>query len=272
LKASNPGGADNFGYFAAISGDTVVVGAPLEDSSAGGVNGDGSDNNAKDSGAAYVFTRNETNWNAQAYLKASNPTGGPAGSFFGGDNFGIVAVAGDIIAVGAIGESSSSTGVNGIQLNEGSTNSGAVYVYSRSNTNWAQNAYLKASNTGANDTFGRFVGISGDTLVVGSPGESSNATGVNGDQENELIPASGAVYVFDGLIGAPRLVILPDGDGGYFLRFTATAQTNYRVERALNLTGQWNTVATLTAPGFGLLEYHDTAPPDGQTFYRIVQP
>lgn len=40
----------------AVSGDTVVVGAPHEDSSATGVNGDGADNSAGDSGAAYVFT------------------------------------------------------------------------------------------------------------------------------------------------------------------------------------------------------------------------
>ncbi|MCF6264476.1 MAG: FG-GAP repeat protein [Xanthomonadales bacterium] len=48
----------------------------------------------------------------------------------------------------------------------------------------AQQAYLKASNTEDGDFFGRSVSISGDTLVVGATGESSNATGVNGDQSN----------------------------------------------------------------------------------------
>ena len=272
LKASNPGSADWFGLFVAISGDTAVVGSPFEDSGAAGVNSDGNDNSAKDSGAAYVYKRNGTSWTVQAYLKASNPTGGPAGSVFGGDNFGVVTIEGDIIAVGAIGESSSATGVNGNQLNEGATNSGAVYVFARSDTNWTQKAYLKASNTGVNDSFGRSLGFSSDTLVVGSPGESSNATGVNGDQENNLILASGAVYVFTGVMAAPRLAILPDGGGGYFLRFTATPQTNFRVERAPIPTGQWNMVATLIAPDSGLLEYHDTAPPDSQAFYRVVQP
>lgn len=62
LKASNTGGGvgfnpgDNFGYSVAISGDTVVVGAPDEDSSATGVDGDQSLNNASASGAAYLFT------------------------------------------------------------------------------------------------------------------------------------------------------------------------------------------------------------------------
>lgn len=44
-----------FGGGLAISGDTVVVGAYLEDSDATGVNGDQSNNNAADSGTAYVF-------------------------------------------------------------------------------------------------------------------------------------------------------------------------------------------------------------------------
>jgi trimeric autotransporter adhesin len=45
----------------------------------------------------------------------------------------------------------------------------------------AQQAYLKASNTGANDSFGAAVAISSDTVVVGAYGEDSAATGVNGN-------------------------------------------------------------------------------------------
>jgi hypothetical protein len=54
-----------------ISGDTIVVGARLEDSSATGVNGDQSNNGAFDAGAAYVFVREGTTWTQQAYLKAN---------------------------------------------------------------------------------------------------------------------------------------------------------------------------------------------------------
>jgi hypothetical protein len=54
-----------------ISGDVIVVGAPHDASNATGVNGDQSNNNATDSGAAYVFVRNGTSWTQQAYLKAS---------------------------------------------------------------------------------------------------------------------------------------------------------------------------------------------------------
>ena len=55
LKASNAGPLDNFGVSAAVSGDTVVVGADLEDGNSTGVNGDGTNNGAGGSGAAYVF-------------------------------------------------------------------------------------------------------------------------------------------------------------------------------------------------------------------------
>lgn len=67
LKASNTDAGDNFGFSVALSGDTLVVGAPREASSATGVNGNQADNTAAASGAAYVFTRTGTTWTQQAY-------------------------------------------------------------------------------------------------------------------------------------------------------------------------------------------------------------
>jgi hypothetical protein len=133
--------------------------------------------------------RNGTTWTQQAYLKASN-TG--AGDYFGFS----VSISGDTIVVGARWEDSNATGVNGDQNNNGATNSGAAYVFVRNGTSWTQQAYLKASNTQANDSFGEKVYISGDTIVVGALGEDSNATEVNGDQNNDGAIDSGAVYVF----------------------------------------------------------------------------
>jgi hypothetical protein len=121
LKASNTGAGDGFGWSAAVSGDTVVIGSPLEDSSTTGVNS-GSNESATDAGAAYVFVRSGTTWSQQAYLKASN-TGA-------GDDFGIsVAVSGDTVVVGAELEDSSTTGVNSTP-NESATDAGAAYVFS----------------------------------------------------------------------------------------------------------------------------------------------
>ena len=59
-------------------------------------------------------------------------------------------------------------------------------------------AYLKASNTGAGDYFGRSIALSADgsTLAVGTSQEDSAATGIGGDQLDNFASAAGAVYVF----------------------------------------------------------------------------
>jgi len=189
LKASNAGAGDLFGRSVAISGDTVIVTAPSESSSAAGVNGNQGDNSATGAGAAYVFVRKEGNWSQQAYLKASN-TGA-------GDGFGIsAAISGDTVVVGAYCEGSSSTGVNGIQHDNSATYSGAAYVFVRDAGTWRQQAYLKASNTAAGHVFGLSVAVSGDTVVVGAYREDGSATGVNGAQRHYAVPTAGAAYVF----------------------------------------------------------------------------
>ena len=189
LKASNAGANDGFGGSVSISGDTVVVGADQEDSSATGVNGNQADNSASISGAAYVFTRSGGVWSQQAYLKASNTE---VADFFGSS----VAVSGDTVVVGAWGEDSNVTGVNGNQADNSAQFSGAAYVFIRSSGAWSQQAYFKASNAGALDTFGDSVAVSGDMVVVGAQGEDSNATGVNGNQADDSAVNSGAAYVF----------------------------------------------------------------------------
>lgn len=189
LKASNTGSGDRFGWSVGIAGDTVVIGAPNEDSSALGVNGNQTDNSARDSGAAYVFVRSGTTWSQQAYIKASQ-TGTR-------DVFGIaVGVSGDTVVVGAQHEDSTATGVNGNQINNSASDSGAAYVFVRLGTEWSQEAYLKASNTGFSDLFGCAVAISNDTVVIGARLEDSGSTGVNGDQGNNGANGSGAAYVF----------------------------------------------------------------------------
>ncbi len=190
LKAPNTGAFDSFGHVASVSGDTVLVGAYEEDSSATGVNGNQADNGATDSGAAYVFVRSGTTWSQQAYLKASNTETN--------DGFGrSVSVSGDTVVVGARSEASATTGVNGNQADNSALVSGAAYVFGRNGATWSQQAYLKASNTGAFDSFGHALAVSGNTLVVASDGESSAATGVNGNQADNSAPSAGAVYVFD---------------------------------------------------------------------------
>jgi hypothetical protein len=195
FKASNTGTLDNFGFSVALSsdGNTLAVGAFGESSNATGINGDQTDNSLTNSGAAYIFTKTGTTWSQQAYLKASN-TGT-------NDQFGFelsLSSDGNTLAVGAQSESSNAAGINGDQTDNSLTNSGAAYVFTRTGTTWSQQAYLKASNTDPNDYFGRKLSLSsdGNTLAVGAFGESSNATGINGDQTDNSLTNSGAAYVF----------------------------------------------------------------------------
>jgi len=209
LKASNTGADDQFGYLIAFSGDTLVVGAPNEDSN--GANGDQTNDNSPDSGAVYVFTRNAGVWTQQAYLKALQTNSG--------DQFGVsVAIDGDTLAVGATNESSNATGVNGDPSNHLAPNSGAVYVFTRTAGIWSQQAYLKASNTERDDNFGVTVALKGDTLAVAAYNEDSNATGVNGDENNNNAPGSGAVYVFTRTAGvwSQQAYVKPSNAGGLF--------------------------------------------------------
>ncbi|MFN7309306.1 MAG: FG-GAP repeat protein, partial [bacterium] len=195
VKASNTGASSAFGYSVALSadGNTLAVGATGESSNATGVGGDQTDNSASSAGAVYVYSRSGSTWVQQAYVKASN-TG--ADDYFGASV--ALSADGNTLAVGAPWEDSNAIGIGGDQANNSATNAGAVYVYSRSGTSWSQQAYVKASNTGAGDFFGWSVALSadGNTLAVGATLEDSNAIGVNGNQANNSSPDAGAVYVF----------------------------------------------------------------------------
>lgn len=203
LKASNTGVWDYFGSAVAVSGDTVVVGAPMEDSGTQGVNSTPNDAVA-DAGAAYVFVRNGTTWSQQAYVKASNND--PAARF----GFS-VAASGDLVVVGANWENSGTTGINSTP-NTSASRSGAAYVFERNGTNWSQQAYLKASNTGADDNFGQSVSASGDTVVVGANEEDSGTTGIN-STPNESAVGSGAAYIFTGFIPVFPEIVLEEPAG-----------------------------------------------------------
>jgi len=215
LKASNAEAFDHFacggaspshtGNSIAISRDgrTMVVGAPHESGGIAGINGDQDDNALFGSGAVYVFAREDGTWVQRAYIKASNP-----GLL---DHFGSsVALSGDgnTVAVAAHFESSGATGINADQNDDSVPQSGAVYVFARSGETWTQQAYIKASNTGRvpvgneigdGDQFGYALALSadGDTLAAGAIGEDSSARGINGEQADDSVTTSGAVYVFE---------------------------------------------------------------------------
>lgn len=201
FKASNTERDDIFGIALAMSGDgnTLAVGASAEASGSSGVNGDQSNGSVLDilSGAVYVFARDADNtWQQQAYLKASNNSQLSLNERFGSS----VSLShdGSTLAVSATGEASAATGINGDQDDTSAVGAGAVYVFTRTGVSWTQQAYVKASNTQTLDTFGTATSLSGDgnLLAVGALGEDSGATGVNGDQTDNSVDGSGAVYIF----------------------------------------------------------------------------
>lgn len=138
LKASDAAANDSFGEVA-ISGNTIVVGAPSDGTPLGVA-----------SGSAYVFVRTGSTWTQQQKLTASD---GGLNQLFGE----AVAIDGDTIVVGA-------RGPNGFTLNF----TGLVYVFVRSGGVWTQQQRLTSSDLAPGDIFGGSVAISGDTLVAAS--------------------------------------------------------------------------------------------------------
>jgi hypothetical protein len=189
IKASKPRSGAGFGTALSLTGDTLVVAAEGDASKAIGIDGSGSDTSAQLSGAVYVFQRSGGLWRQQAYVKASNTQ---AQARFGS----AVALDGDGLAVGAIGEASAATGIGGDTASISAPSAGAVYFFARIGATWAQRSYVKATNTRRDAFFGSAVGLAGTTLVVGSTGESSSATGISGNALDTTMANAGAAYVY----------------------------------------------------------------------------
>ena len=138
---------DRFGASLALSGDTIVVGAPRFDVGAESAQG-----------AAYVFRRTGVDWDQEAQLIAADGVGG--------DQFGSsVDVAGDTAVVGAPFRHAGAR-----------ADAGAAYVYVRSGAQWSGQAVLVAEQAGSHYALGHDVAVSGDTVIAGMPGESFGPT------------------------------------------------------------------------------------------------
>ncbi len=181
LQVATVPNENGFGRSLALEGNTAVIGAWAESGPL--VNG----LRPSGEGAAYVFTRTGSTWTQQAQLKASNPG---ALDYFGWS----VAISGESVVVGAYSENGGGLGVNP-PSDEFGLNAGAAYVFTRNGSAWSQQAYLKASNTDADDEFGRAVAIMGDRIVVGAPLEDSSSVGIN-PAGNQSATDPGAAYVF----------------------------------------------------------------------------
>jgi len=210
VKASNTGRAgegdgvgdgDQFGYSIALSGDgqTVAVGAVSEDSAAQQFDGDQNDDSAQSAGAVYVFSRTGNTWAQQAYVKPPNAGGGDAFGFSVALSFD-----GNTLAAAAFTEDGGGRTINP-PYDDLSSGSGALYVFTRQNGSWSQQAYIKGSRSETSDGFGFATSISedGNTIAVGAGDEACLTPGVDppgcaddappGREANIWV---GAAYVF----------------------------------------------------------------------------
>jgi hypothetical protein len=169
LLASDGAADDFFGWSVSISGDLTIVGAFYDDA------------NGTDSGSAYIFKWNGTNWVEQQKLLASD---GAAGDLFGIS----VSISGDLAIVGAHND------------NDNGSNSGSAYIFKWDGTNWVEQAKLLASDGADDDEFGISVSISGDLVIVGAHGNDDNGTD------------SGSAYIFE-LVATDELTLLTPNGG-----------------------------------------------------------
>jgi len=200
LKAANADPGDQFGKSVAIFGDSVLVGAWLEDGSGPASNDDPETNDAEDSGAVYSFVRNGATWSQSDYVKVSNT--GKGDGFGGSVAFG---QEGDRFVAGAPFEDSNADGIDGNGSDNSAIEAGAAYVFgslSFQTPQWVQQFYLKASNSDSGDLFGASVAMGFSTIVIGAPWEASASAASPAD--NTWTDA-GAVYLFESQIGPPFL-------------------------------------------------------------------
>ncbi len=147
--------SNEFGSSVAFDGETLIVGAP------------GNFDNGTATGAAYIFTKGEVDWNQQAKLTATDAAES--------DNFGYsVAIHGNTAIVGAY------------RNDDAGDSSGSAYVFTRgSDELWRRHDKMLAPDAAAKDNFGYSVAIHGNTAIVGAP--LTNNAGVSN---------SGSAYLF----------------------------------------------------------------------------
>ncbi len=139
LTAHDGEAQDRFGNSVAISGDTIVVGAPYHKTGTNSYQG-----------SAYVFARSSGVWSIQQKLTAQDGAEG--------DQFGTaVAISGDTVVAGAFSDDI------GAKADQGS-----AYVFSRSGSDWTFQQKLTANDGEANDQFGASVAISDGTVIAGA--------------------------------------------------------------------------------------------------------
>ncbi len=174
LTADDAAASDRFGNALAMSGKTLVVGAPLRDTQAG-----------KDAGAVYVFSRDGDLWNQQAKLTAKSTRKN--------DHFGTsVATTGKIAVIGANVHE------------ENALASGAAYSFVNVDGVWEEREKVVPEDAGLNTRFGTWVAMSGNTVVVSAGAAPHNVAARS---------TGTAAYVYSSIedFGTPPYAVRPFG-------------------------------------------------------------
>ncbi len=181
LKALDAASGDSFGRSVSVDGDRAVIGARLDDCTAGII----------DCGSAYVFQFNGTTWEQEQKLTASDAE---SGDFFGAS----ISMSGDTIVVGARAKDCMAV-----------ANCGAAYVFRFNGTTWIEEQKLTAPDAAAGDEFGRSVSTTGGVTVVSSFNDDCVGPGTN--------CGSAYVYRFNGAMWSLDQKLIAsdaaDGDG-----------------------------------------------------------
>jgi hypothetical protein len=177
LQQAKPIAGANFGWAVAVQGEMMVVGAPRA-----ALVGD------TPPGEAYVFQRANGTWNPTGILEA--------GTSRDSDYYGTsVALAGNVLLVGASGDMSGARGLDADPNRSDTFQSGAFYLYGLQDGRWVQSAYVKTDNPKSSTQMAEVAVISGDTIIAGAMNEPSAYGGINPESRGNSVGA-GAVYVF----------------------------------------------------------------------------
>lgn len=156
LSTKDKENSDFFGTSIAMEGDSIVIGAREEGRS-----------QKRGNGSIYVFNKKNANWSQTQKIILAD---GKTLDYFGHS----VAISKQVIAVGAYKRD-----------NNGTTNNGAVYIFTYDNGTWSKSQELLANDKENHDAFGYSLAMQNDILVVGARGNNNNG-----------MEDSGAVYVF----------------------------------------------------------------------------
>ncbi len=172
-----------------LENGTLVVGMRWEDTGVGGINQTQTGQEIPNSGAVYVYVKVDNEWTLQAHIKSEVPA---EWEQFGTD----VAISGNTLVIGAIGHPNS---VPENTLNGFVYDAGSAYVYERTDDVWSFVTKLTAPYPTGGDRYGNTVAIDENIIAIGAYKEDSDAQGLNGNQDSNIGPDSGAVFIYENL-------------------------------------------------------------------------